>query len=602
MCQKQISMKTTQEKLNALRQAMRDKGLDAYLVPSHDPHQSEYVAAHWQARAWLTGFDGSAGTVLVTQDEAGVWTDSRYFLQAEEQLEGSGFELRKLTVPHTTQYLDWLKDNLPEGALVGCSGTLYSVAQVRSMERQLRASGLQLQWQHDLVSDIWGNRPALPQQPVFELDQAYAGQSRADKLAAVRSNMEQLDYCLLTALDAIAWLLNIRGEDIECNPVAISYLLLGKTEGHWFIDGNKVPAALRRRVELDGISLHPYHGLTDFLQELPADSRLGYIPAATSMAVYESLDAEQWKKIKDPVSPLKARRNEVERQQLKVAMRKDGVALLRFYRWLEQSLEAGAPLTEYGLGQQLDQFRREQPNYFGESFPAIVGYAANGAIVHYRAAPEASAAIRPEGLLLLDSGGQYLEGTTDITRTVALGPVEEAVKVPYTLVLKGNIALSRAIFPEGATGVQLDTLARAPLWREGLNYGHGTGHGVGHFLNVHEGPQGITPNPKGTRGQTPLLPGMLTSNEPGYYRAGAFGIRIENLELCVERMESEDVKFYGFETQTLFPISADLIERRLLTAEERQWLNEYHARVLEELSPYLGAEEKQWLQERCRAI
>jgi Xaa-Pro aminopeptidase len=601
-------MITTQDKLQALRQAMKAAGIDAYIIPSQDPHQSEYVADHWQARRWLTGFDGSAGTAVVTQQEAGVWTDSRYFIQAEEQLKDSGFELKKLVVPHTAEHLDWLKDHLPKGATVGCSGQLHTVENIRRMQGTLQKSGLKLSYDKDLIDQIWTDRPPLPKAEVFELPIEYAGQSRADKLTAIREQMGQADYYLVTALDSIAWLLNIRSRDVDCNPVAISYLLVGKEEAHWFIEPTKVTHDLRRKLEVDHIVVYDYDKLPQFLAEQSETALIGYTPSTTSINLYEQLPVEQWVRQADPIAPLKAIRNEVEKQQLRTAMQKDGVALLRFYRWLEQELGKGTPLKEHDLGERLEEFRQQQDNYFGPSFPPIVGYAGNGAIVHYHATPENSARVKAEGILLLDSGGQYLEGTTDITRTVALGPFDEAVKKPYTLVLKGYIALARAVFPQGTTGVQLDTFARAPLWRAGLNFGHGTGHGVGHFLNVHEGPQGITPNPRTSRGQTAILPGMLTSNEPGYYKAGAFGIRTENLELCVLHTEAaadegdDNPPFLKFETQTLFPISTELLDHSLLTEEERQWLNEYHARVFEELNPLLEAEEQAWLKARCAAI
>ncbi|NBC06319.1 MAG: M24 family metallopeptidase [Bacteroidetes bacterium] len=598
-------MKTTVDKLDALRQVMREAGIDAYIIPSQDPHQSEYVADHWQARRWLTGFDGSAGTAVVTQEEAGVWTDSRYFIQAEEQLKGSGFELQKLKVPHTAEHMKWLAEQLPEGATVGCNGELYTVQGLQRMERALHKQGLQLNYEHDLIDEIWEDRPPLPQAAAFELALPYAGQSRRDKLTAVREKLEHADYYLVTALDSIAWLLNVRGRDIDCNPVVISYLLVGKEQAHWFVDSGKVPGELRQALRADSVQLHDYASLQAFIAEQPSSARIGYTPATTSILLHEQLPAEQWVKQADPIAPLKAIRNEVEQQQLRSAMQKDGVALVRFYRWLEAQLEKGTTLSEYDLGERLEQFRQQQEQYFGPSFPPIVGYKGNGAIVHYRAEAGKSATIKPEGILLIDSGGQYYEGTTDITRTVALGPFDQSVKTPYTLVLKGNIALSRAVFPQGTTGVQLDTLARSPLWQAGLNFGHGTGHGVGHFLNVHEGPQGITPNPLSGRGQTPLMPGMLTSNEPGYYKAGAFGIRIENLELCEQRLESteeEDTPFLGFTPQTLFPISTALIDKDLLDAEERAWLNEYHARVFDELSPLLEKEEQAWLRAQCQAI
>jgi len=581
---------------------MQENGLDAYIIPSQDPHQSEYVADHWQARRWLTGFTGSAGTAVLTASTAHLWTDSRYFIQAEQQLSGSGFELKKLTVPYTAEHLEWLRDHLPVGATVGCDARLFTVSQAHAARKTLGEKDIELAFNNYLIDDLWTDRPALPDDPVFELEPEYAGQSRTDKLKAVRSHEKGVDYYLVTALDEIAWLLNIRGSDVECNPVAISYLLLGEKDAYWFINPSKVPDSLRQSLQRDGIELRPYTGLADALRDAGARKSIGYQPGATSAYYYDLLESDRWKKQPNLIAPLKAIRNAVEQQNLKTAMRKDGVALLRLYRWMEQALSNDQWPTEFEVGEKLAALRAQQEKYFGESFPAIVGYAGNGAIVHYRAEAATAASVKPEGLLLLDSGGQYLEGTTDITRTVALGPVSESVKDRYTRVLKGHIALSSAVFPEGTTGVQLDILARQHLWSAGLNYGHGTGHGVGHFLNVHEGPQGITPNPRTSRGQAPIMPGTLTSNEPGFYKEGEYGIRIENLDLCVEKMETDTGKFYTFEPQTLFPISTDLILRHMLTEQERRWLNEYHARVLEELTPLLYAAEQAWLEKKCRAI
>ena len=599
---KKSSNSSEASNLARLQQAMQDNGLDAFIIPSQDPHQSEYVADHWQCRRWITGFTGSAGTAIVTASAAHLWTDSRYFIQAEDQLSGSGFELKKLTIPHTAEHLDWLRDNLPEGATVGCDARLFTVSQARAARKILSEKKIELTYSNFIIDDLWTDRPAIPADQAFELEQEFAGQSRAEKLKAIRSQLQGADYYLVAALDEIAWLLNIRGTDVECNPVAISYFLLGQKKAWWFIDDSKVDSELQEAMAADGIQIKPYADLAEELRKVGQDQSIGYQPDTCSVYFYELLAPNRWALSPNLVAPLKALRNPVEQENLKTAMRKDGVALLRLYRWLEKALSAGENPTEFEVGEKLANFRAEQKGYFGESFPAIVGYAGNGAVIHYRAEKDTALPIKPEGILLLDSGGQYRDGTTDITRTVALGPVSEEVKDHYTRVLKGHIALSSIIFPEGTTGVQLDILARQPLWSAGLNYGHGTGHGVGHFLNVHEGPQGITPNPKTSRGQHPITPGMLLSNEPGFYKEGEYGIRIENLDLCVEKMETEHGKFYTFESRTLFPIATDLILLPLLTASERQWLNEYHARVLEELSPLLFAAEQVWLEKKCRAI
>ncbi len=596
-----FNISSINQRLAALRREMAESRLDAYIVPSQDPHQSEYVADYWKMRAWITGFTGSAGVAVITAGHAGLWTDSRYFLQAEAELAGSEVVLHKLKVPHMPEHIDWLLEALPAGSTVGCDGSVFSVSQIQHLAQRLEAGQIELVHQEGLVGRIWEGRPLLPRNEAFELDVAYAGQSRAEKLARIRQGMNGQPFYLVSTLDDIAWVLNVRGSDVDYNPVCISYLLIGQKKAHWFVHEQKVAPALRKVLEQDGVQIHPYEAIEGFLEGLAGLQPILFDPASTSIRLYEVLDAEQWKKSKNLIRPLKAVKNETEIRNIRQAMRKDGVALLRLLRWLEAELKQRA-VSEYELAQQLAAFRREQGNYFGESFAAIVGYGPNGAIVHYKPEADSCAQIRPEGILLLDSGGQYLEGTTDITRTIALSEPTAEQRRHYTLVLKGNIALSAAVFPEGATGVQLDILARMHLWREGLNYGHGTGHGVGYFLNVHEPPQGFTPNPRGERGETPFLPGMLTSNEPGFYKAGAYGIRIENLELCVEDKTTEEGRFFRFEPLTLFPISLGLAELALLTEEERAWLNDYHHKVFLELAPLLNEEEREWLAAKCRAI
>ncbi|MCB0559175.1 MAG: aminopeptidase P family protein [Lewinellaceae bacterium] len=589
------------EYLVALRREMQESHLDAFIIPSQDPHQSEYVADHWKARAWLSGFTGSAGVAVVTADHAGLWTDSRYFIQAEQELKGGPFELHPLKVPHAPEHIDWLLENLPQGSTVGCDGNIFSVAQVNHLRRKLGNKGIRIAYQEDLIGRIWKGRPPLPRDPAFELEESYAGQSRAEKIGLIRQRMKRGEYYLVATLDDIAWALNIRGADVEYNPVCISYLLAGHKTVYWFVHKEKVPAELRQRLKEDGVQLRPYEEMEAFLKELDQDSPVLYDPDSTSINLYEALEEEQWKSSNNLIRPMKAIKNETEVKHIREAMRKDGVALLKLYRWLEAELQ-NRTVSEYELAQQLAAFRKAQGNYFGESFAAIVGYAANGAIVHYKPEPDTCAAIRPEGILLLDSGGQYRGGTTDITRTTAFGDSTQEQRRNYTLVLKGHIALSRAVFPEGTAGVQLDILARMHLWREGLNYGHGTGHGVGFFLNVHEAPQGFTPNPRGERGETAFLPGMLTSNEPGYYKSGEYGIRIENLELCVEQTSGESGRFFAFEPLTLFPIDLKLAETELLTQEEKGWLNDYHRKVLKELTPLLNDDEHDWLAEKCRSV
>ncbi len=591
------------ERLAALRGEMAKARLDAYLVPSNDPHQSEYVARHWESRAWISGFTGSAGIAVITPDHAGLWTDSRYFLQAEQQLANSEFALHRQKVPYAPEHIGWLLENLPEGSTIGCDGNVFSMAQLRSLHRRLAAKGIYIAHEEDLIGRVWGSRPPLPHAPAFELDVAYAGLSRAKKIRGIRERMNDAGYYLVSTLDDIAWLLNIRGADVPFNPVCISYLIVGKNTVYWFVDEEKVPDALMQRLEKDGVEVHPYEAVDDFLGEISAKEDVLYNPASTSARLYEALPQEQWQSSPNLIQPLKAVKNDTEIKHIRQAMRKDGAALVKLYRWLDDQLKEST-VSEYELGRQLGRFRKQQGEYFGESFSAIVGYGANGAIVHYRAEEDSCAQIRPEGILLLDSGGQYQEGTTDITRTVSLGKATDEQRLHYTLVLKGHIALAQAVFPEGTTGVQLDILARQYLWKAGLNYGHGTGHGVGFFLNVHEPPQGITPNPNGERGTTAFRAGMLTSNEPGFYKTGSHGIRIENLVLCVraEGMEMEQEQFLRFESLTLFPISTQLLDLSLLSEEERVWLNDYHRKVFQELAPLLNEEEQEWLAVRCQAI
>ncbi len=594
---------TTDEKINALRGEMASCGLDAYLIPSSDPHQSEYVAEHWKVREWLSGFTGSAGILIVTKDHAGLWTDSRYFLQAEQQLAGTCITLHKQRVAHAPEHVRWLAEQLPEGSTVGLNGYLFSVLQLRHLEKYLLPKAIEITVDLELVGDLWLDRPVLPVEPVFDFPVSYAGLSCKEKLAAIRDEMRDqgADYHLVTTLDDIAWTLNLRGGDVDYNPVFISYLLVGHSRSYLFINPDKVPANLRARLQEDGVELLRYAFIEDFLEELPVETRIWVDNRTTSIRLFNAIDEEQL--ISGPNIPrrLKALKNQTEIRHIRQAMLKDGVALVKLYRWLEAALTSRA-VTEYEVARQLEHFRSGQGDYFGESFPAIAGYNSNGAIVHYRPFPDKSAEIHSEGILLLDSGGQYINGTTDITRTVALGiPTDEQRRV-FTLVLKGHIALASIRFPAGTTGAQLDTLARMFLWREGLNYGHGTGHGVGFFLNVHEPPQGFATSATTSRGTTAFEPGMFTSNEPGYYKTGEYGIRTENLVLCVEGPESSGERFLEFETLTLFPIDLELLDISLLTAMEKQWLNDYHQHVFEKLAPLLNPEEVSWLEQKCRTV
>ncbi len=593
---------TVNERIAALRRQMELYGYDAWIVPSSDPHQSEYVAAHWKAREWLSGFTGSAGTLIVTKRHAGLWTDSRYFLQAEQQLADSEIVLHRQRVPHAPEHVEWLAHHLPEHAQVGGNGWLFSVGQVQRLEEALAARHIRFDTSRDLVAEIWTDRPPLPPDPVFEHELKYAGRSRTQKLATVRKRMAELGaaHYLITTLDDIAWLYNLRGSDVPCNPVFYAWALVSARDAHLFVGERKVPGALRQALKADGIWLHPYEAITDVLEHLP-EGKILIDRATLNYRLYERIPPAMRLPGEHIARQMKAVKNEVEIAHMREVMVRDGVVLVKLFMWLERTItERAVPETE--VAERLVELRRAQGNYFGESFDAIVGYQANGAIVHYRAEPDSCAHIRPQGILLLDCGGQYLDGTTDITRTVALGAPTPQQKRHFTLVLKGHIALARARFPEGTTGAQLDTLARMHLWQDLLNYGHGTGHGVGFFLNVHEPPQGFAPSPVTSRGRTPFAPGMISSNEPGLYLAEQYGMRIENLMLCRKAGRSAFGTFLEHETLTLFPIDRQLIEPALLTFEERQWLDDYHRMVKDKLSPHLTEAERAWLEERCAPL
>lgn len=597
-------MTTTSEKLSALRRAMSHHQIAAFLVPSSDPHQSEYVAPRWETRSWLSGFTGSAGTLIVTADHAGVWTDSRYFIQGEQQLAGSGVELMKQGIPHAPEHVDWLANHLSTGERLGFDGRVISLAQARLLKRKLQPKGIRLEARHDLADSIWEDRPGMPNSEVFDFSVEYAGASREEKLGRIRSWLkdQDVDAVLLTALDDIAWTLNVRASDVDYNPVCLSYLLIDTKTAQWFVGTDRISSDLQAAMTKADVLIENYNGVEEALSSFSSSKRLAIDPAGLSFYHYELLGSKDLKELSSPVTAMKTVKNETETTHYRQVMRKDAVALLRLFRWLEKELqERGVPETE--VAEQLAEFRSQQEGYYGESFGAIVGYRGNGAIVHYRAEKDTCATIQAEGILLLDSGGQYLDGTTDITRTVALGTPSAEERRHYTLVLKGMIALSTAKFPKGTGGAQLDTLARQFLWQDGLNYGHGTGHGVGFFLNVHEGPQGFATSAVTSRGRTAFEPGMVTSNEPGFYRTDHYGIRIENLILCVAGEQTPYGDFLQFEELTLFPIDQSLIDNSLMTELEKNWLNEYHQKVWNEVSPLLDSEaELSWLREKCKPL
>jgi Xaa-Pro aminopeptidase len=590
-------------RLAALRTAMEQKKYDAYLIPSSDPHQSEYVATHYLSRTWISGFTGSMANAIVTKNHAGLWTDVRYFIQAEQELANSEVELHKMLVQASSEHTEWLANTMPENSTVGCDGMLFTVGQVRAMQKLFKAKNIQLEYTEDLISEVWtSERPKLPQSSIFEHDVAYAGKTRQEKINAIREKMtaQKADFHLVSTLDDIAWMYNLRGTDVECNPVFYAYAVIGQEQSYLFINGKKVNAALRNRLENEGVIVKTYDEISSFLAKIPADKSILLDIHTTSIFLFNKI--KNAKIIEGDTIPLglKAIKNETEIQGTRNAMVKDGVALTRAFRWLESTLKKRS-VSEVEFSNKLAYFRSKQALYFGESFAAIVGYKGNGAIIHYRPEEGKCANIENGGILLVDSGGQYQDGTTDITRTIALSEPTAEQKTAYTAVLKGHIGLAMLQFPAGTKGVQMDILARIHLWQLGLNYGHGTGHGVGCFMNVHEPPQGINTG-AGTRGSTVHEVGMLTSNEPGYYKTNEFGIRIENLVIVQNSVLKENIQYYSFETVTYFPIDTQLIDKKALSPAEKKWFNDYHQMTFEKLAPHLSSAEKTWLQRKCKAI
>jgi len=592
-------------RIAALRDTMAKQGIAACLVPTADPHLSEYLPAHWQAREWLSGFTGSAGTLLVTAKDAGVWTDSRYFSQAEQQLAGTGIALMKQRVSHAPEHLIWLQQHLHQGDVVAVAGDSVSVATQRQIERLLGAVGATLRVDLDLPGMVWRDRPALPHAPVFEHPLTYAGTTRAEKFEKLRNAMrkQHATHHLVSSLDDVAWLTNLRGSDVECNPVFLAHLLVEvSARATLFVDRDKLKDEVVGALQADGIRIANYATLGDALSELKASDTLLFDPGRVVSQVLQAV-APEVKRVEaaNPSTAFKAIKSKSELAHIREVMRRDGAALVRAFRRLEERLAAGMTQTELDVDALLRNERSAQPNFVGESFATIAGYMENGALPHYRATPEAHNSLQRHGLLLVDSGGQYLGGTTDITRVLALGPTTPEQRRDATLVMKGMIALSRARFPKGASGPQLDALARAPLWASGMDYGHGTGHGVGYFLNVHEGPHGIRPPVSGAA-LVPLEPGMITSIEPGLYKPARHGIRHENLAVVVEADQTEFGDFYAFETLTLCPFDRRALEPSLLNPEERAWLDDYHATVRAALAPLLEDADLAWMEKHCAPL
>lgn len=591
---------TIAQRVAALRQVMREEHLSAVIIPSTDPHNGEYIPARWESRKWISGFDGSAGTVVVTLNSAALWTDSRYFLAAEEQLQGTEYVLMRERMSGTPTIPQWLGRELadeksPEVAL---DGMCNSAATVEALVSELRAEGgITLRTNFDPMQRIWHDRPSIPDASVFIHPMEYAGESAADKLTRIRRALRTVhaDGMLVSALDDIAWTLNLRGTDVHCNPVFVSYLLISPTSATLYINNEKLTAEVSAYLMAQGVATDDYanvaRGLSNYLEY-----NILLDPDETSYTLTKAVR----RKIVSHASPiptLKAVKNGVEMQGFRNAMLRDGVALVKFLSRFKTAVEQGR-LTEVSADEMLTAYRAEQPLFRGISFDTIVGYQEHGAIVHYEATPATDVPLRPEGLVLIDSGAQYLDGTTDITRTIALGPLTEEQKRVYTLVLKGHIQLQMLKFPDGASGTQLDAIARKDLWAAGLNFMHGTGHGVGSFLNVHEGPHQIRMEYR----PAPLRAGMTVTDEPGIYLAGRFGVRIENTLLVVPYLSTECGDFLGFETLTICPIDTAPIIVSMLTPDERAWLNSYHKTVFEKLSPYLNDEEKEWLREATKEL
>ena len=587
------------ERIHALRMTFRPNNIKAFIIPSTDPHLSEYVAPYWMSREWISGFTGSAGTAVILMDKAGLWTDSRYFLQAEKELEGSGITLYKEMLPETPSITKFLCQNLKPGESVSIDGKMFSVQQVEQMKEDLAPYQLQVNLFGDPLKNIWKDRPSMPDAPAFIYDVKYAGKSCGEKVAAIRTELKKkgIFALFLSSLDEIAWTLNLRGSDVHCNPVIVSYLLVTQDEVVYFISPEKITQEVNEYLQEQQVSLRKYDEAESFLNSFAGENIL-IDPKKTNYAIYSAINpACKVVRGESPVTLLKAIRNEQEIAGIHHAMQRDGVALVKFLKWLEASVLSGKE-TELSVDRKLHEFRAAQPLYMGESFDTIAGYKEHGAIVHYSATEESDVTLQSKGFLLLDSGAQYLDGTTDITRTIALGELTEEEKTDYTLILKGHIALAMAKFPAGTRGAQLDVLARMPIWSHGMNFLHGTGHGVGHFLSVHEGPQSIRMN------ENPIVlqPGMVTSNEPGVYKAGSHGIRTENLTLVCKDKEGMFGEYFKFETITLCPICKKGIIKEMLTAEEVKWFNDCHQTVYKKLSPSLNEEEKKWLLEATKAI
>ena len=590
------------ERIAALREAMKQHKIDAYIIPTSDPHMSEYPADCWKYREWISGFTGSAGTVIITADKAGLWTDSRYFLQASTQLEGTGIELFKMMLPETPTIPEFLTHELKDGQTVGLNGETYSLADARSLEKALAEKEIKLNTNASLIDPIWKERPAIPEAPMFEMPIELSGKSTEDKLIDINKMLHKAgaDCTILSALDEVAWTFNIRGTDVAYNPVVISYAFVSEKESVLFVNPKKIPAEIAEHLKKEGVTLADYGMLATFLSRLPERTRVFIDSKRTNVAIYNALPKSSILiEGTSPANHLKSIKNETEIKGFRNAVLKDGIAMTKFYFWLEKMLKAGEKVTELSAAAKLTALRSEQPQYVMDSFASISSYGPHGAVVHYSPTPETDTELKTDSLYLLDSGAQYLDGTTDITRTIALcDEPSEQMKKDFTRALKGTIGIAKCKFPAGIRGCLIDAFARKALWDAGINYLHGTCHGIGHCLNVHEGPQSIRME------ENPVIlePGMVMSDEPAIYRPGEYGIRTENMILIREDSETEFGKFLGFETLTLCYIDTKLVIPSMLSVREHAWLNKYHQMVYDLVSPHLTEEEKAWLKEKTAEI
>lgn len=593
-------MSTINERISSLRELMNEKGMDGYVIPTYDPHQSEYLGDHWKSRVWISGFTGSAGIVVITKDEAGLWTDGRYYIQAANQIKDSEIKLFKMGIPGVPTYMEWLEEKLPEDATLGLDGKVFPQSDVKNIQEKLEYKNINIVDSFDLIGELWTDRPELPMGNIFVHDVKYTGKTAHEKIQDVRNKMAELhvDYFILGSLDDIAWVYNVRGNDVKSNPVVTSYALISNDNAYLFVHGEKVPAKVAEYLKENGVEIKEYNEVRDYVENIEKDSAVYLDPNRINMWLYNGIP-KSCKIVEGTniTTNLKAIKNEVEIKNLKNSYIKDGVALVKFLYWIDENI-GKTTISELTVEEKLEEFRSQQSDFVEPSFDTIAAYKDHAPMMHYSATEESNYQLSEEGMLLIDSGGQYLDGTTDITRTIVLGPITEEEKRDFTLTLKGHINLIKARFLYGATGSNLDVLARFPLWQDGIDYKCGTGHGVGFFLNVHEGPHSISPRPNKVR----LEEGMVITIEPGVYKEGKHGIRLENDVIVRKDIETDSGQFMKFEVISYCPLDLDGIDVEMLDESERKWLNDYHEEVYNKLSPHLNEEEKEWLKRETRSI